>query len=49
MSKCLILRLTLKQAALLILMLTFLYLKFCLVEVILNVSELFQHPTQSNI
>ena len=38
-----------RQVALLILMLTFLYLKFCLLEVILNISELFQYPTQRNI
>ena len=52
MSKCLIqniLRLTLRPVALLILMLIFLYLNICLLEVILNISALYQHTTQSNI
>ena len=44
-----ILRLTFRQIALLILMLTFLYIKVCLLEVILNISGLFQYPNQSNI
>ena len=44
-----ILRLTFRQTALLILMLTFLYIKVCLLEVILNISGLFQYPNQSNI
>ena len=30
-------------------MLIFLYLNMCLLEVILNISALYQHPTQSNI
>ena len=52
MSKCLIsehFEDDIRQLALLILMLTFLYLKFCLLEVILNISGLFQYPTQSNL
>ena len=44
-----ILRRRLRKVALLILMLTVLYLKFYLLEVILNISGLFQYPIQSII